>query len=155
VRISRKLVVLAASGITLVALAGTAFAYWTASGSGTASAAVRSTNPSTVTLHGSAAPGLFPGSSVAVSFTADNNDANQAIAVGTIHLVSVAADSGHSACDTSAFHMSDVVSGQKLAAGAAAVALTAGGTLAMDNTAANQDSCKGATMTLTLSSVEG
>jgi hypothetical protein len=48
--------------------------------------------------------------------------------------------------------MADVLETQTIAAGASGIALTNGGTLAYADTAVDQSTCKGATLTLTVSS---
>src|SRR5579863_10185497 len=79
---------LALSGLLLLLLAGGAVAYFTTSGSGTGTATV-GTN-SALTIHGTSASTLYPGTSSTVSFTVDNPSAgNQQL--GTIHLASVKA----------------------------------------------------------------
>jgi hypothetical protein len=133
--------------IALVAVVG-AVAYWTGSGSGTGSGNVGSGDG--LTLHGVVTDGVSPGTSVPVSFTADNANTS-AITLTTIHLDSVTSD--NALCDTSDFTMADVVENQSIAASSTGVAVTNGGTLAYANTAVNQDACKNATLTLTLSSV--
>ena len=97
------------------------------------------------------AAGIAPGLAKAVSFTA-TNAGTSAVMVGTVHLVSVAPDAGHAACDTDDFTMANVVENQSIAAGATNAALANVGSLVFANTAVSQDACKGATLTLTLSS---
>ncbi len=144
---------LVAGAVALVATAGLAtgaFAYWTSTGSGTGSGTAATTSGESVTLHGSfPAATLIPGGSATVSFTADNSSATQAIGVGTITATNITASG---TCDASAFHMAPVAENTSIAAGAVAAPLPNDGTITMDNTAVNQDNCKGATVTLTLAS---
>src|SRR5687768_7941936 len=85
-------------GVIAVGAAAAAFAYFTATGSGTGEATVGNSTP--VTLNGTVAQALYPETSSSVSFTVDNpSDGNQR--VGTISLVSITPDSGHSSCSTS------------------------------------------------------
>src|SRR6185295_457898 len=105
----------------------------------------------TVTLRGSSPTCLFPGGSSTVTFTADNAGSSN-LFVGTIHLAGVSADGGHASCVTSDFSMADVTSNTMVAAGASGAALTGTGTLNYANTGANQDACKGASLTLNLTS---
>jgi hypothetical protein len=135
--------------IALLAVAGVAYAYWTGSGSGTGSGTVGTSG--SVTLTGNVAPGLAPGTSKAVSFTAANSTSSP-IYVTTVHLDSIAVDAGHAACVTADFTMADVTENHQVPAGATAEPLPTNGSLVMANTAVNQDACKNATLTLTLSS---
>jgi hypothetical protein len=130
-------------------VAGGAFAYWTGPGSGSGTGAVSSGG--TISLAGTVATGIAPGLERAVSFTA-SNAGTSAITVGTVHLVSVAVDAAHAACDVSDFTMADVVEDQSIAAATSDVSLATDGSLVFANTAVNQDACKDATLTLTLSS---
>jgi hypothetical protein len=138
--------IVAAIGLSAIG----AFAYWTTTGSGTGSASVATAN-GVLVLHGTAPTDLYPGGQSEVTFTADNAGATN-LFVGTIHLDSVAADAGHVTCDTADFSMADVVSNTMVPATTSGHALTGTGTLVYANTAVNQDGCKGADLTLTLSS---
>jgi hypothetical protein len=141
---SRK--ALAVGGLVLaVALGGIAYAYFTTTGSGTATASVGSS--SALTLHGSTAGALLPGAAgQTVSFTVDNPSAGHQ-RVGTVHLDSVDAPSG---CNAADFTMPDVVSNQDVAHGTG-IAITATGTLTMANNG-NQDACQSGALTLHISS---
>jgi hypothetical protein len=138
-----------AAAACLVA-AGAAYGYWTTTGHGTGTAAVASAGD-TVVLHGVAAAALTPGGTSSVSFTADN-PGSSALFVTRIHLDGVSADPAHSACSTADFDMPDVISSTLVPARQSGYALAGTGTLSMADTAANQDACKGATLTLALSS---
>jgi hypothetical protein len=144
----RKRVLIPAGIVSLLILAAGAIAYFTSSGSGTATATVGSS--SAVTLHGSAASTLYPGTSSTVSFTVDNPSPGTQ-RVGTIHLASVSTDAAHSACVVADFTMPDVVSNQSFPNGNTQ-AVTATGTLSMANTGISQDACQGAPLTLNLTS---
>lgn len=141
-------------GIGVLAVAGIATAYFTNLGSGTGTAVVGSS--SSVTLHGTVASALFPGSSSTVTFTVDNPSPGAEF-VNTIHLESIVPDAGHSGCSTTItggnpdFTMPDVAVGQGFAPGNGQ-AVTATGTLTMHETGVNQDPCQGATLTLNLTS---
>lgn len=135
--------------VVALVVAGGAVAYWTGAGSGSGSG----TNApgGTIALNGTIAAGLAPGLSKAVSFTA-TNAGTSAIKVGTVTLVSVAVDAAHSTCNVADFTMADVVEDQSIAAASSNVALANTGSIVFANTAVNQDACKSATLTLTLSS---
>ncbi len=144
----KRLLTLLATAIAAVAAVG-AIAYWTGGGSGSGSAAVGSGG--TVTLHATVADGGAPGVSVPVGFTASNSGTS-AVMVSTVHLTGVSADVGHASCNTSDFTMETVTESHSVAAGASEEALPTEGSLVYANTSENQDACKGATLTLSLSS---
>ena len=132
-----------------LAIAGAAFAYWTTTGSGSGSGSVASAN-GTLVLHGTITDQLTPGGSSSVTFTADNSNSTS-LEVGTIHAV-VSIDAGHSGCSAADFHIADTAQNQVIAAGATGVPLDDDGLITMDDTAVNQDACKGASISLALSS---
>lgn len=138
------------SAIAVLALAAGAYAYWTAGGSGSGSGSVAASN-GTITLAGTVTSALFPGGSSPVTLKASNPGATD-LQVQSVSLTAVAVDAGHSACVVADFTMPDVAQDVTIANGASNVALPNDGTLSFANTAANQDACKGATLTLTLAS---
>jgi hypothetical protein len=142
---TKKKIVIAAAAVVAIG-AGTAFAYWSTTGAGTGSGSTAASN-GTIVLHASFANGLTPGASTPVTFTADNAGTSS-LRVGTVTSV-VSATGG---CDASWFTIVPVDENQTIAAGASGVELANKGTLAFADTATNQDSCKSATITLTLSS---
>src|SRR5436305_9811059 len=146
--VMRKRVLIPLSVVLGLIVAGAAIAYFTSTGSGTGTATVG--NSSAVTLHGTAATTLYPGTSSSVSFTVDNPSPGTQ-RVGTIHLASVATDAAHSACVVSDFSMPDVAANQSFPNGNTQ-AVSATGVLAMANTGVSQDACQGAPLTLNLTS---
>lgn len=173
--INRKRVLVTLSAVGALALAGVAIAYFTASGSGTGSASVGTS--SALTIHGSSASTLYPGTSSTVSFTADNPSPGKQ-EIGTIHLASVKActgtgsswngtacsaggteqtscesvETGSSDGNAANFWMPDVVSNQDLAGSSSGQTVTATGTLTMNDLSTNQDLCKNANLTLNFTS---
>jgi hypothetical protein len=146
--LKKKMIAGAAVAALALGAGSAAFAYWTASGSGSSTGTVAASNGALV-LHASfPAATLFPGDTENVSFTADNNGA-QAVAVGTVHTEVTTSDVN---CDAADFLVPDAIENQSIPANSTDVALTNGSTITMTNTAANQDACKSATLTLTLSS---
>jgi hypothetical protein len=141
--------VAAIGAVVAVAVAVAAVAYWSGSGSGTGSGEVGTS--SSVTLTGTVAPGSAPGTSQSVGFTAAN-PSESPVRVSTVHLVSVTADGAHAACETADFTMADVTENHQVPAKATTDALPNNGSLVYANTSVSQDACKGATLTLTLSS---
>lgn len=88
---------LAVLALSLMALAGTAVAYFSTTGSGSATASVGTSQ--TLTLHGTTSGTLYPGTSVTVSLTADNpSSGNQQ--VGTVHLSAIKACTGGTSNDS-------------------------------------------------------
>jgi hypothetical protein len=138
--------------LTVIALAVAAvgaYAYWTGSGTGEGSGTAGTAG--SVVLTGTIADGAAPGTAVAVGFTAAN-DSDSPIQVTTVHMVSVAPDAGHAACDTDDFSMADITENHAVPAGATVEALPVDGSLVYANTGVSQDACKGATLTVTLTS---
>jgi hypothetical protein len=146
-RFTKKQYLVAGVAAAIIAgTAGTALAYWTAGGAGTGTGTTGTS--SNVTLHASFTNNtLSPGNSVPVSYTADNATSS-AVQVGTVHAVVTASGT----CDPSWFSVADVAENQTIAANGAAVPLTNAGSLVFTESGTNQDVCKGATITLTLSS---
>jgi hypothetical protein len=145
---NKKRAIVALAAIAVVAFAGVAYAYFTTTGAGSGSATVGTS--SAVVLHGTAPATLYPGTSSVVNFTVDNPSSGHQL-VNTIHLDSVSTDVAHSACVTTDFTMPDVVATQDVPAGNG-TAITATGTLTLNNTSVSQDDCKNAPLTLHLSS---
>jgi len=170
-RSRKKLVVV---GLAALAFSGVAIAYFSTSGSGTGSATVGTS--SALTIHGTSASTLYPGTTSTVSFTVDNPSSGHQ-QLGTIHLASVKACTGAgsswngSACSNSGteqttcesvetgasdtttanFWMADVVSSQDFGTGSGQ-SVTATGTLKMNDLSSSQDSCKNANLTLNFTS---
>jgi len=137
--------------VAVLAVAGIAIAYWTTTGSGSGSGAVAESNGSLV-LHGTITEGLTPAGSSPVSYSADNGGSSS-LQVGTVHAV-VSIDKSHAeaGCKASDFTIADTAENQVIAAKGSGVALAHDGSISMADTAANQDACKGATISLALSS---
>lgn len=163
--IRKKGFVLAALLLALGVAAVAGYAYFSATGSGTAPAAVGTS--SSMTLHGVSASTLYPGGTSTVSFTVDNPGTGLQL-LGTIHLASVVAcDTGFvsgacpigheiSTCESvgsgsADFSMPDVVANQHISPGSGQ-SVTATGTLTMNDLATSQDSCKNANLLLNLTS---
>lgn len=143
--VSRKVKVAVGVAVACLAISGAAFAYFTTTGSGTAAGSVGTSTE--LVISGTVTDVLYPGTSSEVTF-AVNNDSDGNQYVGTITLVSVtASDPG---CLGAWFSMADIVANQDIDPGGEAI--TATGTLTMENAATNQDACKLATLTLNLTS---
>jgi hypothetical protein len=137
--------------VAVLAIAGAAFAFWTTTGSGSGSGSVAASN-GTLALHGTITSALTPGGSSAVTFTADNTNKSSE-QVGTVHAV-VSIDETHATagCKASDFTIEDTAENQVIAAETSGVALTNNGSISMTDSAVNQDACKGATISLALTS---
>jgi hypothetical protein len=156
-----------------LAMGGAAYAYFTATGSGTGSASVGASTA--LTIHGTVGSALYPGTSSTVTFTVDNPSSGHQ-QVGTIHLASIKAcpsgdtwsgsactnsgteittcesiETGASDTNTANFWMSDVVASQDVASGNAQ-AITATGSLKMNDLSSSQNSCQNANLTLNFTS---
>jgi hypothetical protein len=145
-RFSKKMKV-AVGVVALTMVAAGAYAFWTGGGSGDGTATVASGG--TATLVGTVAPGLAPGLNRAVTFTALNGS-TAPIQIDTLHMDSIVADDV--SCLPADFSMADVLVNQQIPVSATPTDLTAAGSLVMANSGLNQDACKGAALTLTLSS---
>jgi hypothetical protein len=152
--ITKRRAFFALTAALVVAVAGAAFAYFTTTGTGTGTAAVGSS--SALTLHATVTGSLYPGTSSPVTFTVDNPSSGKQ-RVGTISLLSITPDASHSECSTVTtggnpdFTMAAVTANQTFGNGNGQ-AVTATGTLAMNETGVSQDKCQGATLTLNVKS---
>jgi hypothetical protein len=144
--LTRRRIVAIATVAGLVA-AGSAFAFWTGSTGGSGAGTVGT--PGAITLTGTIANGIAPGLTKSVSFTGANSSAAP-IYVAKISLSSVAVDAGHSACAIADFSMADVTENAEVPGNATAFPFPSAGSLVFADTSANQDACKGASLTLTL-----
>ena len=152
--LSKRRVVVSAVVLTLAIASSVAYAYWTSTGagSGTANAA---TPVGTLTLHAAGFTGIYPGGSKTVTFTADNAMGTDGY-VATIVFGSVT--SSVPACQTmltanpGQFTMATVTSNTVVPNGASGLALTGSGTLSWTNLAVDQSACKGAALTLNVTS---
>ena len=138
--------------VSALALATGAFAYFTTAGSGTGTATVGS-SASTIVIKGSTSGALFPSASSPVEIMVKNTG-TQSAHVGSVSLTGVAADSGHSSCETShssepVFTMTAVSIEKTLKSGEE---VKASGSLQMKDTGVSQDGCQGATLPLNFTS---
>jgi len=137
--------------VAVLAIAGIAIAYWTTTGSGEGSGTVASSN-GTLTLHGEVTEALTPGASSPVKFSADNAGSSS-LQVSTVHaVVSIDKEHAENGCKSSDFSIADTAENQVVGAKQSGVALAKEGSIAMTDSAENQDACKGATISLALTS---
>jgi hypothetical protein len=140
--------------LAILAFAGAAVAYFTATGSGSGNAQVGTS--SAMTINATITPGtggLVPGGNPAtVSFAVSNpSSGNQYVGTVTMTGVQAYSDSAHTnnitgtaagQCDTSQFTMTPVAENQDVASGS--TALSTNGSLVFHDSGTNQDGCKGA-----------
>jgi hypothetical protein len=148
---TKKRNVLILGAVAVLAVAGIAVAYWTTTGSGSGSGSVATSN-GTLVLHGTITGELTPGSSSPVTYTADNGNSSSE-QVGTVKaVVSIDEEHAKNGCLASDFTLPDTGESQVIPANSSGVALTHSGSISMADTSANQDACKGATISLALTS---
>lgn len=135
--------------IAAVALALSNIALAFSSGSGSSTVTAIPGNGGGVFFRASIPSGIFPGGNVPVNITV-SNPSTATVALGTIHLADISVDSAHASCLTSDFSMPDIVENDQVTAGAVNYSQR-GGTLFYADTDIDQNACKGATLTLTLS----
>lgn len=141
---SKTAVAIATAGMLTVG--GAAFAYWTTTGSGGGSASA-SSGGGTVALHASFAAGLAPGQSTSVAYTADNSSDTSTV-VGAL---SATVSTSDAQCLPAWFTVTANTSNSPVAAHSTATSVGSG-TLTFNDSAADQDACKGATITVTVTS---
>lgn len=154
-----KKIAAVAAGAVLLTGTGVAYAYWTTTASGDGSATNASSNGVLTLVADWDDDALYPGGSQEVSFTASNPGATT-LRLGTIVLDSVEASDPD--CAVGDFTMEDVVADQSIettTSGTPPVdtpeAVVATGTLEFANDSdTSQDACKGATITLNVSSAD-
>jgi hypothetical protein len=157
----RRVRMLAVSLLAILALpvGGTAFAYWSQSGSGAGSGTTGTTVAVTLSP-GTPAPGLYPGGTANVELTVSNPNAS-AVRIGSLLLDTgqgtggFAVDSGHSGCVVSTLSLTTQTNGgagwtvpAKVGAVNGTLSVTLTNALAMGVDAAN--ACQGASFTVYL-----
>jgi hypothetical protein len=144
---------LALAAVVVVAGAVGAYAYWTAGGSGTGSAATESGQTALTVNQSTVLTAMYPGDTAqTISGTFDNTNSGP-IHVGTVtaSIASVTKAGGAVAgtCDATDYTLASAAMtvNADVAVGSATGAWT-GATLKFNNKATNQDACKGATVNL-------
>ncbi len=150
----RKLI--AATFVSLLVIAGVAVAYWTTTGSGTGTATTGTGSAVSVTQVGTIT-GLVPGGAAqAVDFTVTNpKSTSQYVTSVTYSIASIQTSPGVAAVGCSAADFTLVqpnAIGADLPAGVSTFS-PSGGTLAMIDSATNQNGCKNVTVNLTFAAV--
>jgi hypothetical protein len=159
---SKKVAAALAAGAVTVAGSGVAFAYWTSTGNGTGTAAATAGAVNTLTFTQTALDGMYPGDSAQTLTVAVKNTGDQSVYISTVKAyLTVVKNSGNTAvgnCNAGDFKLGGVVNA---ADADSAVEMTwtdedlakdevhnATSTVQFNNTAENQDACKGAAVTV-------
>ncbi|MGC9974334.1 MAG: hypothetical protein ABSC36_02935 [Gaiellaceae bacterium] len=154
--LSKKRVVLAAIVVVALAIAsGVAFAYWTSSGSGTASAAAAAGSAGVSVTQVGTVSNLVPGGTAqAVDFKITNGQSvKQYISSVAVSISSVTAPNsdGSHPCSSADFTLVQPNAVNADLAPGDTTFQPSGASIAMKDTASNQDGCKGATVNLAFS----
>ena len=150
-RFSKKALIATGTGaVVAMAIGGLALAYWTTDGSGTGSSTNASSNGSLVLTASWPAGVLAPGGPAqTVTYKATNASAGS-LQVNTIHAVVSTSDA---LCLPADFTVPDATSGITVPAHTSTGIVVGTSSITFADTAADQNACKGATVTLTLSTV--
>jgi hypothetical protein len=156
-RVGNRKVRFAAAIVVALIAAGGALAYYTSTGSGSGDASVVGSPADLTITAGTPATGLlYPGASGEVDATISNPNAFP-VRVNSLVLASggIAADAGHSGCDTSALHFTTQTNGglgwdvpAKVGATDGSLDVQLADAISMDSDAANE--CQGATLSVYL-----
>ena len=139
--------------VLALALAGAAFAYWTAGGSGSGSATAAGAQTPLTANQTTVLTAMYPGDSAQTISGNFNNPNSGPIQVTTVTAsisgVTKAAGAPAGTCDANDFTLANPAMsvGAEVPAGTAKGSFT-GATIKFNNTASNQDACKGATVNL-------
>jgi len=139
--------------VVAIVAAGSAYAYWTAGGSGTGSATAQNGQSALTAVQTTVLTAMYPGDSAQTISGNFNNPNSGPIQVSTVtaSIASVAKATGAPAgtCDATDFTLANAVMtvNAEVLAGTAKGAWT-GATIKFNNKASNQDGCKGATVNL-------
>ncbi len=145
-RFSRKTIaILAVSAAAVIAALG-AYAYWTASGTGSGTASVGTDDGVSISNVSFGGASLYPGEDVTVTFDVVNDSADAPVKVDKV--VQDGAVTGlPTGCSAADFSFDDVTINHEFAA---SESQSYSGTLSMANTTVNQDACKNASPVLHL-----
>ncbi|MDQ0922326.1 hypothetical protein QF038_000834 [Pseudarthrobacter sp. W1I19] len=141
-----KVAAVAVSAALLAAGGGAAYAYWSTTGSGSGQAAA-SSGTSPVTISVEFEQGLAPGGSEDIRYSATNPNSSST----TVGSLTTTVTTDKPACDVSWITATAPTGTTSVAANSTAPLGT--GTLSFtDSATANQDACKGATITVSVTS---
>jgi hypothetical protein len=145
---SRKVLVAVVAGGASLAIAGAAFAFWTGGGSGTGSATATTPSALVVNQTNAAINNLFPGGPAQALSGTFNNPNSGPVTITTLTASVVPftsqANSGKPACTEADFAISGTPTINPTAVpSGTGVGSWSGYSVALTNTALNQDNCKG------------
>jgi len=151
---NKKKIILAAAAVVVIG-AGSAFAYWSTTGSGTGSGTTSAGASNLTIVQTSTIANMYPGDAPqTISGTVTNGAANSAyVNTVTASIASVTQAAGAvGTCDSTDYTLATptMTVASDIAAGASKP--FTGATLQFNNKASNQDGCKGATVNLAFSS---
>ncbi len=152
-KFTRRRKITAAAVLTFLAVAGAAFAYWTTTGSGTGAATTGSSAAVTVTQTGIISNLVPGGAAQPVNFTITNPKTTKQYVAGVSYSIAsinnISDGSAATGCTAADFTLVQPTAiNADLAAGATPFS-PSGATLAMIDSAANQNGCQNVTVNLT------
>lgn len=142
-----KVAAVAASAALLAAGGGAAYAYWSTTGSGSGSGAA-SAGTQAVTINVSVEDGVAPGTPVGIAYTADNPNSSST----PVTLADPVVTTSDAGCLPGWFTATAPTGTTTVAGGADGTTLGTGTLTLHDDPAVNQDACKAATITVSVSS---
>lgn len=149
-KLMRKRILVPLAAIAALALAGVAYAYFTASGTGSGTASVGADSGVTISSV-SFDSTLYPGGATNVRYTIANSSSNTPAQVGKVVADTSVGTNGITGlpvgCNASDFSFGDVTVDTEIPAGGS---YNGSGTLRFADSGVNQDACKGASPVLHL-----
>ncbi|MEE9094726.1 hypothetical protein [Pseudarthrobacter phenanthrenivorans] len=142
-----KIAAVAASAALLAAGGGAAYAYWTTTGSGNGSAAA-SAGTSPITINVTVAPGVAPGAPVGIIYTADNPNSSKT----PVTLSAPVVTTDVSGCMPGWFTATGPTGTTTIDGNSTGTSLGTGTLTLNDSATVNQDACKGANVTVSVTS---
>ncbi|TDW86948.1 hypothetical protein EV137_5017 [Kribbella pratensis] len=151
----RKKKIIIAAAATVVIGAGSAFAYWSTTGSGSGSGATSAGTSNLAIVQTSTVSNLRPGDAAqTISGTVTNNaDSSAYVNSVTVSIAGVTQASGATGiCDATDYTLASPTMSVTTDVAPGGTANFNGATLKFNNKATNQDGCKGATVNLSYAS---
>jgi hypothetical protein len=148
---NKKKIILAAAAVVVIG-AGSAFAYWSTTGSGSGTGATSAGASNLAVAQTTVFDAFYPGDSAqTISGTVTNNAANSAY-VNNVTVSISGVTGGAGLCDATDYTLASPVMaiGSDIVAGGSST--FTGATLKFNNKVTNQDGCKGATVHLAYAS---
>ena len=147
-RRSKKILAIGATATAAVLIGGgVAVAYWTTTGSGTGTATAGNVATLTVAQDGPAITGLYPGGPSSTRDLTVTNPGASAVLVSTLAATPASTSVGGCVAATNFDAVAGAISPTTINPGAS-VTFPGAVTVSMEETAVNQDVCKGVTLTI-------